>query len=72
MVNTDTGDVVFKKNESKKMYPASTTKIMTCIIALEHLSEGTLKKKVEVPYDSMRIRTTAIRQMPLLSLCRTT
>lgn len=51
MVNTDTGDVVFKKNESKKMYPASTTKIMTCIIALEHLSEGTLKKKVEVPYD---------------------
>ena len=34
MVNTDTGDVVYKKNESKKMYPASTTKIMTCIIAL--------------------------------------
>ena len=51
MVNTDTGDVVYKKNENKKMYPASTTKIMTCIIALEHLSEGTLKKKVEVPYD---------------------
>ena len=25
MVNTDTGDVVYKKNESKKMYPASTT-----------------------------------------------
>ena len=42
MVNTDTGDVVYKKNESKKMYPASTTKIMTCIIALEHLSEGSL------------------------------
>ena len=40
MVNTDTGDVVYKKNENKKMYPASTTKIMTCIIALEHLSEG--------------------------------
>ena len=51
MVNTDTGDVVYKKNESKKMYPASTTKIMTCIIALEHLSEGALSKKVEVPYD---------------------
>lgn len=51
MVNTDTGDVVYKKNESKKMYPASTTKIMTCIIALEHLSEGSLSKKVEVPYD---------------------
>ena len=37
MVNTDTGDVVFKKNENKKMYPASTTKIMTCVVALEHI-----------------------------------
>ncbi len=49
MVNTDTGDVVFKKNETKKMYPASTTKIMTCIVALEHISDW--DKKVTVPYE---------------------
>ena len=34
MANMDTGDVVYKKNETKKMYPASTTKIMTAIIVL--------------------------------------
>lgn len=49
MVNMDTGDVVFKKNENKKMFPASTTKIMTAIIALEKVSDWS--KKVEVPYD---------------------
>ena len=49
MVNTDTGDVVFKKNENKKMYPASTTKIMTCVVALEHISDW--DKKVTIPYD---------------------
>lgn len=76
MVNTDTGDVVYKKNENKKMYPASTTKIMTCIIALEHLSEGTLKRRSKylttASTISTRIRTTAIRQMPQSSLYRTT
>ncbi len=49
MVNTDTGDVVYEKNPNKKMYPASTTKIMTAIIALESVSDWS--KKVTVPYD---------------------
>ena len=49
MANMDTGDVVYKKNETKKMYPASTTKIMTAIIVLENVRD--LRKKVEAPYD---------------------
>lgn len=35
LIDMKTGDVLFEKDKSKKMYPASTTKIMTGIIALE-------------------------------------
>lgn len=35
LVNTDTGTVVYEKNGDQKAYPASLTKIMTAIIALE-------------------------------------
>jgi len=37
MVNTDTDIVVVSKNADKKMWPASTTKIMTCLVALENI-----------------------------------
>ncbi len=35
LVEEDTGDVLFEKNAHEKMYPASTTKILTAIIVLE-------------------------------------
>ena len=35
LVNTDTGTVVYEKNGDEMAYPASLTKIMTAIIALE-------------------------------------
>lgn len=37
MENLDTGIVVYDKNSTKKIYPASVTKIMTCILALEYI-----------------------------------
>lgn len=37
MVNTDTGSVVYAKNEKQRIYPASLTKIMTAIITLEKM-----------------------------------
>lgn len=37
LVNADTGDVLYGKNEDAKMYPASTTKIMVALLALENL-----------------------------------
>ena len=35
LIDAETGNVLFEKNPDKKMYPASTTKIMTALVALE-------------------------------------
>ena len=40
-----TGEVVWEKNADKKYNPASMTKLMTCLLAIENLD---LKKEVEV------------------------
>lgn len=39
LVNLDTDTVVFEKNANEKIYPASLTKIMTAIIALENVDD---------------------------------
>lgn len=49
MVNLNTDTVVMSKNPDRKLYPASTTKIMTCLVALENVKD--LSEKVECPYD---------------------
>ncbi|MCQ2491455.1 MAG: serine hydrolase [Lachnospiraceae bacterium] len=36
VIDIETGEVLYKKNEKQKMYPASITKIMTGLIALEN------------------------------------
>lgn len=36
MVNTDTGRVVYELDSESLVFPASLTKIMTCILAIEH------------------------------------
>ncbi len=43
LVNLDTGTVVYQKNATEKLEPASTTKIMTYIVAVENIPdlEGT-------------------------------
>ncbi|MFD0714264.1 D-alanyl-D-alanine carboxypeptidase family protein [Paenibacillus sp. GCM10027626] len=35
LIDDRTGQVLFKKNEQKQLYPASTTKLLTALIALE-------------------------------------
>ncbi len=50
MVNLDTGIVVCAQNEHERFFPASTTKIMTCIIALENVPD--LNAKVTITYDA--------------------
>lgn len=40
VMNADTGQVLFSKNPDRIMYPASTTKIMTLLIALEKGAPG--------------------------------
>lgn len=49
MVNTDTDIVLMSKNADKKMYPASTTKIMTCLVSLANIKD--FNAIVKVPYD---------------------
>lgn len=39
LVNMDSDQVVFEKNADEKKYPASTTKIMTYIVAYEHIDD---------------------------------
>ena len=36
LMDNQTGKILYAKNENKKMYPASTTKLVTAIIALEN------------------------------------
>lgn len=38
LFNSNTGKILYEKNGFKKMYPASTTKIMTAILVLENCS----------------------------------
>lgn len=36
LIESSTGQILYGKNENKKLYPASTTKILTAIIAIEN------------------------------------
>ena len=38
LMDADTGAILYNKGMDEKRYPASITKIMTCMIALEHSS----------------------------------
>ena len=49
LLDYKTGKVLYKKNSTEKMYPASTTKIMTAILTLENCS---LDEVVTVSYDT--------------------
>ena len=54
LIDADSGRVLYEKNADKRLYPASTTKIMTALIALETLEElglGT-DSKVIIPEEA--------------------
>lgn len=52
LVNSNTGKVLFEKNANAKMYPASTTKIMTAYLVLSRLD---LSKEVTASKDAVSI-----------------
>ena len=66
------GRVLYEKNKDTKMYPASTTKIMTALLAVESAedadiegtpeseTEGFLKKKVRVPDEAIGAEGSSI------------
>lgn len=45
VIDPDSGEVIFSKNEHEKLFPASTTKIMTALLALEY---GNLEDRIVV------------------------
>lgn len=50
MMNLDLGAVVAAKNENERCYPASITKVMTAIVAIENCSD--LDMQMEVTYEA--------------------
>lgn len=50
LINLNTGNVIYSKNPNEKMYPASTTKVMTAILALENCK---LDEKAKVSHQAI-------------------
>lgn len=50
VIDGDTGDVLFSKNSKVRMYPASTTKIMTLLLAIE--SGWDFDMQVQIPAEA--------------------
>jgi len=50
LIDSNTGKILYGKNENKKLYPASTTKIMTAILAIEHCKPT---DKITASYDAV-------------------
>lgn len=57
LMDCDSHTVLFSKNHDKKMGMASTTKIMTALIAAENFD---LKKTVEIPSDAVGIEGSSV------------
>ncbi len=52
LLEAETGIILYEKNVDEKMFPASTTKLMTCMLAME--KEGSsLKDMVSFSYDAV-------------------
>ena len=50
LMDYSTGKILYEKESQKRMYPASTTKIMTAILTLENCK---LEDKATVSYDAV-------------------
>ena len=51
LIDSSTNKIFYGKNETQRMYPASTTKILTAILTLENTN---LNDIATVPYDAIR------------------
>lgn len=57
LIDANTGRILYEKNPHIKMPMASTTKIMTALVALEH---GNLEDEVKIPKDAVGIEGSSI------------
>jgi len=61
LIEYETGKILYSKNADKPMYPASTTKVLTALLALEHLD---LNKVITVPEDMGPAEGSAMYLLP--------
>lgn len=68
LTEAESGDVIFKKNAHTRLPMASTTKIMTAVVALEY---GDLDKTVVIPKEACGIEGSSIylREGETMTLC---
>lgn len=78
LVELNTGDVMFAKNEHAKLFPASTTKVLTALLAIEAIERGEASYddlvtasdfcRYDLTWDSSTVGITAGEQMTLENL----
>ena len=59
LICADSGSVIWSKNETEPMPMASTTKIMTSLLALEHM-EACGNQEIEITDDMVRVEGTSM------------
>lgn len=64
VMDANSGDVIYKKGMNKKIYPASTTKLMTAIVVLENIDINkrvtfTKNMRKKVPSDASKLNLKA-------------
>lgn len=66
LMSYDTGDILYKKNESEKLAPASMTKIMSLILIMDQVENGNLKldEKVEISQNASSMGGSQIFLQP--------
>lgn len=52
LIDADTGVILYEKNSHERMYPASTTKLLTCLLAMED-PKSNLNDMVSFSYDAV-------------------
>ncbi len=52
LIDAETGTILYEKNSHEKMYPASTTKLMTCVLAMEK-EDANLNDMVDFSWDAV-------------------
>ena len=72
LINQDTGDVLLEKNADVRMNPASTTKIMTILLALEYYNINSVvvipPEAADIPKDSSVVPVTPGEEMTFTDL----
>lgn len=62
LIDAGDGSVIYEKDTDRKLYPASTTKIMTALIVIEMLTEidANLESKIVVPAKAVGVEGSSI------------